>query len=73
MKMSDETFEDDGVNDFRVLFATMSEDAVRLWARALLPNLRQRLLFDALTRCATKAEVDLIAAQSLVRVRIFRP
>ena len=36
--VDDDTLEDDGVEEFRALFATMSEDEVRLWARALLPT-----------------------------------
>lgn len=70
--MADETY-DDGVDEFRALFETMTEEQVRLWARALLPNLGERLLFDELTRGGTKPETDLVAAQALVRVRIYGP
>ena len=70
--MADDTY-DDGVDEWRELFATMTETEVRLWARALLPNVGERLLFEELTRAGSKPEVDLVAAQSLVRVRIFGP
>lgn len=59
--MVDDDTSDDGVLEFRELFSTMSEEEVRLWARALLPNVGERLQFDELTRAATKAEVDLVA------------
>jgi hypothetical protein len=42
--MADDTY-DDGVDEFRALFATMTEEQVRLWTRALLPNFGERLLF----------------------------
>lgn len=68
---AEDTQEGDGVQEFRAIFGTMTEAEVRLWTRALLPSRAQRLLFDELTRVGTKAEVDSVAAQSLVRVRIF--
>ena len=63
---------DDGVDEWRELFATMTETEVRLWTRALLPNVGERL-FDELRSDGAKREVDLVAAKSLVPVRIYGP
>ena len=39
----------------------------------IAPNLGLRLLFEELTRGVSKTEVELVAAQSLVRVRNYGP
>ena len=71
-RMADDTY-DDGVEEFRALITTMTEDEVRLRTRALLPTVGERLLFDEVTCGGTKPDLDLVAAQSRVRVRIYGP